>query len=37
VGAYFDVTRESIRKIEATALRKLRSPSVSYKLEDFME
>jgi RNA polymerase primary sigma factor len=37
VGAYFDVTRERIRQIEATALRKLRSPSVSYKLEDFME
>ena len=37
VGAYFDVTRERIRQIEATALRKLRSPSVSYKLEDYME
>ncbi len=37
VGAYFDVTRERIRQIEATALRKLRSPSVSYKLEDFVE
>lgn len=37
VGAYFDVTRERIRQIEATALRKLRSPNVSYKLEDFME
>jgi RNA polymerase primary sigma factor len=37
VGAYFDVTRERIRQIEATALRKLRSPSVSYKLEDYVE
>lgn len=37
VGAYFDVTRERIRQIEATALRKLRSPNVSYKLEDFVE
>ncbi len=37
VGAYFDVTRERIRQIEATALRKLRSPNVSYKLEDYME
>ena len=36
VGAYFDVTRERIRQIEATALRKLRSPNVSYKLEDFV-
>ena len=37
VGAYFDVTRERIRQIEATALRKLRSPNVSYKLEDDVE
>ncbi len=37
VGAYFDVTRERIRQIEATALRKLRSPNVSYKLEDYVE
>ncbi len=37
VGAYFDVTRERIRQIEATALRKLRSPSISYKLEDYFE
>lgn len=37
VGAYFDVTRERIRQIEATALRKLRSPKVSYKLEDFVD
>ena len=37
VGAYFDVTRERIRQIEATALRKLRSPKISYKLEDFMD
>ncbi len=36
-GAYFDVTRERIRQIEATALRKLRSPNVSYKLEDYVE
>ncbi len=37
VGAYFDVTRERIRQIEATALRKLRNPNVSYKLEDYVE
>jgi RNA polymerase primary sigma factor len=37
VGVYFDVTRERIRQIEATALRKLRSPNVSYKLEDYVE
>jgi len=37
VGDYFDVTRERIRQIEATALRKLRSPNVSYKLEDFVD
>jgi len=37
VGAYFDVTRERIRQIEATALRKLRSPNVSYKLEDYVD
>lgn len=36
VGEYFDVTRERIRQIEATALRKLRSPKLSYRLEDFM-
>jgi RNA polymerase primary sigma factor len=37
VGVYFDVTRERIRQIEATALRKLRSPNVSYKLEDYVD
>lgn len=34
-GQYFNVTRERIRQIEAKALRKLRNPSVSSKLEDF--
>ena len=33
----FDVTRERIRQIEAKALRKLRHPSRSKKLKDFLE
>ncbi|MCQ2554499.1 MAG: RNA polymerase sigma factor RpoD [Clostridia bacterium] len=37
VGKEFDVTRERIRQIEAKALRKLRQPSRSRKLKDFME
>ena len=37
VGKEFDVTRERIRQIEAKALRKLRHPSRSRKLRDFME
>ena len=37
VGAEFNVTRERIRQIEAKALRKLRHPSRSRKLKDFME
>ena len=37
VGGVFDVTRESIRQIEAKALRKLRHPSRSKKLKDFLE
>jgi RNA polymerase primary sigma factor len=37
VGKQFDVTRESIRQIEAKALRKLRHPSRSKKLKDFLE
>ncbi|MEK7559540.1 MAG: sigma-70 family RNA polymerase sigma factor [Patescibacteria group bacterium] len=36
VGREFDVTRERIRQIEAKALRKLRHPSRSRKLRDFM-
>ena len=36
VGKEFDVTRERIRQIEAKALRKLRHPSRSNKLKDFM-
>ena len=36
VGKEFDVTRERIRQIEAKALRKLRHPSRSKKLKDFM-
>ena len=36
VGLYFDVTRERIRQIEAKALRKLRHPSRSKKLKDFL-
>ncbi len=36
VGREFDVTRERIRQIEAKALRKLRHPSRSKKLKDFL-
>ena len=36
VGREFDVTRERIRQIEAKALRKLRHPSRSRKLKDFL-
>ena len=36
VGKEFNVTRERIRKIEAKALRKLRHPSRSKKLRDYM-
>lgn len=36
VGKEFEVTRERIRQIEAKALRKLRHPSRSKKLKDFM-
>ena len=36
VGREFQVTRERIRKIEAKALRKLRHPSRSKKLKDYM-
>ena len=37
VGKVFDVTRERIRQIEAKALRKLRHPSRSKKLRDFID
>ncbi len=37
VGAEFHVTRERIRQIEAKALRKLRHPSRSRKLKDFLD
>ena len=36
VGQIFNVTRERIRQIEAKALRKLRHPSRSRKLKDFL-
>mgnify|MGYP002420617374 CR=1 FL=1 len=36
VGKEFKVTRERIRQIEAKALRKLRHPSRSKKLKDYM-
>ena len=36
VGKEFDVTRERIRQIESKALRKLRHPSRSKKLKDFL-
>jgi RNA polymerase primary sigma factor len=37
VGKEFDVTRERIRQIEAKALRKLRHPSRSKKLRDYLD
>ena len=36
VGTIFGVTRERIRQIEAKALRKLRHPSRSKKLKDYL-
>ncbi len=36
VSDYFNVTRERIRQIEALALRKLRHPTSSRELRDFM-
>jgi len=37
VGQDFEVTRESIRQIEAKALRKLRHPSRAKKLVSFVD
>ena len=37
VGKQFQITRERIRQIEAKALRKLRHPSRSKKLKDFLD
>ena len=37
VGREFGVTRERIRQIEAKAIRKLRHPSRSKKLRDYLE
>src|SRR5699024_11876518 len=37
VGKVFGVTRDRIRQIEAKALRKLRHPSRSKRLKDFLE
>jgi RNA polymerase primary sigma factor len=37
VGSAFKVTRERIRQIEAKALRKLRHPSRSRRLQTFLE
>jgi RNA polymerase primary sigma factor len=37
VGREFGVTRERIRQIEAKALRKLRHPSRSKKLRDYLD
>ena len=37
LGREFNVTRERIRQIEAKALRKLRHPSRSKKLRDFLD
>ena len=36
-GRQFNVTRERIRQIEAKALRKLRHPSRSKKLKDYLD
>jgi RNA polymerase primary sigma factor len=37
VGYVFKVTRERIRQIEAKALRRLRHPTRSRKLKDYLE
>ena len=37
VGQEFNVTRERIRQIEAKALRKLRQPTRSKRLKDYLE
>ena len=37
VGKEFNVTRERIRQIEAKALKKLRNPSRSKRLRDFLD
>ena len=37
VGKEFNVTRERIRQIEAKALRKLRHPSRSKRLKDYLD
>ncbi|MBQ5686321.1 MAG: sigma-70 family RNA polymerase sigma factor, partial [Ruminococcus sp.] len=37
VGKKFNITRERIRQIEAKALRKLRHPSRSRKLKDYLD
>ena len=37
VGKEFNVTRERIRQIEAKALRKLRHPSRSKKIRDYLD
>ena len=37
VGKQFNITRERIRQIEAKALRKIRHPSRSKRLKDFLE
>ena len=37
VGKEFDITRERIRQIEAKALRKLRHPSRSKRLKDYLD
>jgi len=37
VGKLFNVTRERIRQIEAKALRRLRHPSRSKKIKDYLE
>ena len=37
VGRVFNITRERIRQIEAKALRKLRHPSRSKRLRDYLD
>ena len=37
VGAIFDITRERVRQIESNALKKLKHPSITRKLLDYID